>query len=166
VLSDVLGVLKSRLWRHGKKESGMQQYQKRWDEYHKWDKEFCTDAAPTYWECWKAAWAVVRNDVSRLEADFYDALVKRNNAEKREYEVLGRANALEVANKLAARMEADAQERADFLLAVLKDIGDFAHDRSTGPAIEDALWEVRRMAYEAMTPNASLSGRGGPATTE
>lgn len=36
----------------------------------------------------------------------------------------------------------------------LKDIGDFAHDRSTGPAVEDDLWEVRRMAYELLTPNA------------
>ncbi len=87
-----------------------------------------------------------------------EMMVERNNAEKREREALGRANALEVANKLAARMEADAQERADCLLAVLKDIGDFAHDRSTGPAVEDALWEVRRMAYEAMTPNAAMSG--------
>lgn len=41
-------------------------------------------------------------------------------------------------------------ERIDFLVAALKDIGDWAHDRSTGPAIEDDLWEVRRMAYDAM----------------
>ncbi len=48
----------------------------------------------------------------------------------------------------------DAEREIDFLLAVLKDIGDFAHDRSTGPAVEDDLWEVRRMAYEALTHNA------------
>ncbi len=40
----------------------------------------------------------------------------------------------------------DAEREIDFLLAVLKDIGDFAHDRSTGPAVEDDLCEVRRMA--------------------
>ena len=34
------------------------------------------------------------------------------------------------------------------LEARLKDIGDFAHDRSTGPGVPDDLWEVRRMAYE------------------
>lgn len=31
---------------------------------------------------------------------------------------------------------------------LLKDIGDFAHERSTGPALQDDLWEVRRMAYQ------------------
>ena len=36
------------------------------------------------------------------------------------------------------------------LLAIIKDIGDFAHDRSTGPSVEDALWEVRRLAYDAL----------------
>lgn len=29
----------------------------------------------------------------------------------------------------------------------LQDIGDYAHDHSTGPAVPDALWEVRSMAY-------------------
>jgi len=29
----------------------------------------------------------------------------------------------------------------------LQEIGDFAHDHSTGPAVPDALWEVRAMAY-------------------
>lgn len=31
--------------------------------------------------------------------------------------------------------------------ARVKEIGDFAHDRSTGPAVPDDLWEIRRMAY-------------------
>ena len=99
--------------------------------------------------------------ISRLEADFNDALVERNNAEKREYEVLGRANALETELKATqARLDAsDELLREEFAqrqdaLATLRDIGDFAHDRSTGPAVEDALWEVRRMAYELLTPNA------------
>ena len=33
--------------------------------------------------------------ICQLEADLNTALIERNNAEKREYEVLGRANALE-----------------------------------------------------------------------
>ena len=37
------------------------------------------------------------------------------------------------------------------LLAVIEDIGDFAHDRSTGPAVEDGLWEVRRLAYDVLS---------------
>lgn len=74
--------------------------------------------------------------------------------------VLGRANALEAELKATqARLDAsDELLREEFAqrqdaLATLRDIGDFAHDRSTGPAVEDALWEVRRMAYEALTPN-------------
>jgi hypothetical protein len=38
------------------------------------------------------------------------------------------------------------KERAEFS-DLLHDIGNFAHDNSTGPAVPDALWEVRRMAY-------------------
>jgi hypothetical protein len=33
---------------------------------------------------------------------------------------------------------------------VLRQIGDYAHDRSTGPAVPDALWEIRSMAYDAL----------------
>lgn len=36
------------------------------------------------------------------------------------------------------------------LSEVLRQIGDYAHDHSTGPAVPDALWEVRSMAYEAI----------------
>lgn len=36
----------------------------------------------------------------------------------------------------------------DQLQGRLKDIGDFAHDRSTGPTVPDDLWEIRRMAYD------------------
>ena len=31
----------------------------------------------------------------------------------------------------------------------LRQIGDYTHDHSTGPAVPDALWEVRSMAYGA-----------------
>lgn len=33
------------------------------------------------------------------------------------------------------------------LQATLKKIGDKAHDASTGPAVPDALWEIRGIAY-------------------
>jgi len=89
-----------------------------------------------------------------------EMMVERNNAERREYEVLSRANALEAELKATqARLDAsDELLREEFAqrqdaLATLREIGDFAHDRSTGPAVEDALWEVRRMAYELLTPN-------------
>jgi len=29
----------------------------------------------------------------------------------------------------------------------MRKIGDYAHENSTGPAVPDALWDVRRMAY-------------------
>jgi len=59
---------------------------------------------------------------------------ERDNAEKREFDLLGRTN----------RLEAENSE----LRSLLLQIGNFAHDRSTGPAVPDDLWEVREMAYE------------------
>lgn len=46
----------------------------------------------------------------------------------------------EEAQQLCAEIEA-LQER-------LSAIGNYAHDHSTGPAVPDALWEIRAMAYE------------------
>lgn len=43
-------------------------------------------------------------------------------------------------------------QRAMRAEAALRAIGDFAHDKSTGPAVPDALWEVRSMAYDAGKP--------------
>lgn len=43
----------------------------------------------------------------------------------------------------------DAQADVIELQDKLREIGDYAHDRSTGPAVPDALWEVRSMAYAA-----------------
>lgn len=39
---------------------------------------------------------------------------------------------------------------ADAAHETLAAIGDYAHAHSTGPAVPDALWEVRRMAYNTM----------------
>lgn len=46
--------------------------------------------------------------------------------------------------KRFAELEARLAVCEDLLIA----IGDYAHNNSTGPAVPDALWEVRRMAYE------------------
>jgi len=37
---------------------------------------------------------------------------------------------------------------ADRLREVLRRIGDMAHDASTGPAVPDVLWEIKRIAYD------------------
>lgn len=50
-----------------------------------------------------------------------------------------------------ARIEALEQER-DAAYELLARIGDFAHDRSKGPAEWDPLWEIRAMAYEGVKP--------------
>lgn len=49
---------------------------------------------------------------------------------------------------------AQALERAN---AALEAIGDYAHDNSTGPAVWDPLWEVRRMAYEGVQEALSVA---------
>lgn len=40
------------------------------------------------------------------------------------------------------------QDEIDRLNTLIAEIGDFAHDASTGPAVPDALWEIRSMAYQ------------------
>jgi hypothetical protein len=52
----------------------------------------------------------------------------------------------------------DAWNLISRLNSALEAIGDYAHDKSTGPAVPDALWEIRSMAYEAIedtTPPAA-----------
>jgi len=39
------------------------------------------------------------------------------------------------------------EKRTEEAQEVLRQIGDYAHGRSTGPTVPDALWEVREMAY-------------------
>ena len=39
---------------------------------------------------------------------------------------------------------------AEKMVKTLCKIGDFAHDKSTGPAVPDALWEIRSIAYNAI----------------
>lgn len=48
----------------------------------------------------------------------------------------------------ATELEKEQAARIAELEALLKDIGDYAHDNSTGPAVPDALWTIRGMAYD------------------
>jgi hypothetical protein len=49
-------------------------------------------------------------------------------------------------NKRLADHIPDARKMVD----ALREIGDFAHDKSTGPVVPDALWEIRSIAYNAI----------------
>lgn len=62
----------------------------------------------------------------------------------------------DVPSMLAALLERDREQtdRIEDLEEALRQIGDFAHDKSTGPAVPDALWEVRQMAYDALPRGA------------
>lgn len=48
------------------------------------------------------------------------------------------------------------------MVEALRKIGDFAHDKSTGPAVPDALWEIRSMAYDAMIEFRLMEGVAHP----
>lgn len=39
---------------------------------------------------------------------------------------------------------------ANKMLEALREIGDIAHDKSTGPSVPDVLWEIRAIAYDAI----------------
>lgn len=41
-----------------------------------------------------------------------------------------------------------AVREIDRLYELLIEIGNYAHDHSTGPAVPDALWTIRGMAYD------------------
>jgi DNA-directed RNA polymerase subunit RPC12/RpoP len=47
------------------------------------------------------------------------------------------------------------------LNGALEKIGDYAHDKSAGPAVPDALWEIRSMAYDAIE-EATLPAQPAP----
>jgi len=51
--------------------------------------------------------------------------------------------------ELAWKLKA-AESRISGLEDKLRLIGDFAHDRSQGPAIHDDLWWVREQAYDSL----------------
>jgi hypothetical protein len=47
-----------------------------------------------------------------------------------------------------AKVMVEAADEIDRLRVVLMNIGNLAHDASTGPAVPDVFWEIRRMAYD------------------
>lgn len=60
------------------------------------------------------------------------------------------------------RENAELLEALNSTNAALEKIGDYAHDRSTGPAVWDPLWEIRSMAYDnVFCVDAALSSSGG-----
>ncbi|KRV64197.1 hypothetical protein [Pseudomonas citronellolis] len=75
---------------------------------------------------------------------------------------------------MKGRIEEQEQERArikaenealrkafDEAKEMLARIGDFAHDKSTGPAVPDALWEISGMAYSAVRIDFDADLGGG-----
>ncbi len=71
---------------------------------------------------------------------------------------------LDQRDKLASERDALAGRVAELEAALsitneaLNKIGDYAHDRSAGPAVWDPLWEIRAMAYDNMCEvDAALS---------
>jgi len=105
----------------------------------------------------------------RAENEAQARRIKELEAELSETEAL-RASAIQ-ANIECHRdwkQAADARDAALIRVAemddTLKRIGDYAHDKSTGPAVPDALWEIRAMAYEEFArPSPGAASNGGPA---
>jgi hypothetical protein len=54
---------------------------------------------------------------------------------------------LEQLSVIANRLEEMVKE-IDRLSDLLLEIGNIAHDASTGPAVPDVLWEIRSKAYQ------------------
>lgn len=71
--------------------------------------------------------------IAAVEKDKQDAIKQRDQQ-------YGRAE-VAIEERDAANARAGAAEE------MLRQIGDYAHDKSTGPAVPDALWEIREMAY-------------------
>ena len=61
--------------------------------------------------------------------------------------IIERAVEGQLAKQKAEGDIAGLQAKIQNLNDTLKEIGDFAHDHSTGPVVEDPLWEIRNMAY-------------------
>lgn len=66
-----------------------------------------------------------------------DLVAQLNNSNPNQYE-----DAMTEIKRLRAEL-INAEEK-------LREIGDYAHDHSTGPEVPDALWTVREMAYELL----------------
>ena len=58
-----------------------------------------------------------------------------------------------------ANVMADQRERIEELEQALSEIASFAHDNSTGPAIPDAFWSIRDMAYRPFETHEQTNAR-------
>ena len=88
---------------------------------------------------------------SRLYKENWDDAVQASKADAAEIVELKEAYALLF--KAHADVRALAETNAatvDRLHDRLRQIGDRAHDASTGPAVPDVLWEIRGMAYDGI----------------
>lgn len=65
-------------------------------------------------------------------------LTRQNHGEAAARDQLQRTNLAAMADQI------------DRLHDLLRQIGDRAHDASTGPAVPDALWEIRGLAYDGI----------------
>jgi len=73
-----------------------------------------------------------------------DELLRLNGVQRAEIERLRAESDERLKNTVAQAMEIERLRDA------LLEIGNAAHDASTGPAVPDALWEIRNNAYAAM----------------
>ena len=91
----------------------------------------------------------LRAEAAKIAAEWHEGgLAGGTIYEDFAVELAKRANAAERAESARLRHLLNLA-RDDYNTAAqrLQDIGDYAHDHSTGPAVPDSLWEVRSMAY-------------------
>lgn len=85
--------------------------------------------------------------IEQLERELFAA-----NESTNKWYVQAMTQSSEAEKKLAA-----AQLQNTRLRDYLHDIGNIAHDKSTGPAIEDGYWEIQEFANEALNLTADTS---------
>lgn len=80
-----------------------------------------------------------------IDGEQYDGptLIERCNKDQAEFICQAKPTILALLDELD-RLREQLNDASD----LLRHIGDYAHDRSAGPAVPDDLWEVRRMAYD------------------
>jgi hypothetical protein len=121
--------------------------------FHAEDGDYCR------WADAQAAIAARDARIAELEADVAHA---NQGADERLVDLEAAESELQPALETIAARDAEIDRLHDTLIA----IGDFAHDRSAGPAVVDALWEVRSMAYEGISQPAPAPEAAQPADTE
>ena len=85
---------------------------------------------------------------SRRYKENWDDAVQASKADSEEIAELKEAYALLFKEHADQRKQIDGlHARLDDLHDLFRQIGDCAHDASTGPAVPDVLWEIRSTAY-------------------